>query len=209
MRTICIIACLCSPIGVYAQGLTPEELRAKIDAQTAQTDPFQSMLNDPDPARSLAAVQLMLETGEPRLIDMAIDFGLQSAVPEVKRAAVSAFLQRQPTLQMQLTVPVESVEDFEDYFRAATNGSILPDGTAIYAVNVGPFNADQNCFVNAKEINRCAVEVGPTGLTVRPAESSFNQAISNLIFTPEGDLIGSTSVDKFTGGIPTTLVILE
>jgi hypothetical protein len=174
----------------------------------AQAGPFRDMLNDPDPARSLAAVQLMLDSGQRQLMDIAIDFGLQSAVPEVRRAAVMGLLALRPVLQVRLSVPEDAVEAFETPFRRATGGSVLPDGLALFPVNVGPFDPERNCYVETGT-TRCAVEVGPTGLTVRANHFREDTAISNLVFTPEGMLSGSTAVSGYDGGIPSTLFLAD
>lgn len=207
-RIIYALLFLGYPVSGYAQGLTPEDLKAKIDAQTAQVDPFQAMLNDPDPTRSLLAVQFMLDSGELPLMRMAVDFGLQSAVPEVKRAAIIGFLKARPVLQLQLKAPEDDVANFEDYLRGSTNGSVLPDGSALYSVNIGEFDADKNCFLGTGT-EYCVLEVGPAGVTIRYPTSSSVKTTSNLTFDNDSNLTGSTSVAGYAGGIPTTLTISQ
>jgi len=202
-----IAALLIVGLPTATHALTPEELRAQIDAQTSQSDPFRTLLNDPDPARSAAAVRLMIESGEARLMDMAIDFGLRSPMPQVRRMAVEGFLATRPTLQVRLTVAEADAEAFDTPFRDATGGSVAPDGSAIYSVNVGAFDAEKNCYLRTG-LNECGVEVGPSGLVVRKGRSVYT-AESFLSYSPEGPLIGSTAVRDVDGGVPTTLSLTD
>ncbi|MBJ3763352.1 hypothetical protein ILP92_11405 [Maribius pontilimi] len=196
------------PTITTGQALTPEDLRAQIDAQTAQSDPFMDILNDPDSARSLAAVELMINSGDPRLMQMAIDFGLQSAAPPVRRAAVLGFLHTRPVLQVQVKLPEDRADELREGFRKGTGGSVLANGDAVYSVNVGDFDAENNCFVQkAGRRIACAVEVSPTGLTIS-AYSDYG-AKSILNFNADGHLTGATSIDWVDGSFPTTLSITD
>lgn len=74
-----------------------------VDKRAAAADPFQALLNDPNPIRSMAAMELMIESGVPHLVRTAVDFGLLSALPEIRRAAVFGFLTTRPTLLVTST----------------------------------------------------------------------------------------------------------
>ena len=203
LRILTVFAAL--SIGTISQALTPEELRALVDKRVSGADPFQALLNDPDPTRSLAAVELMLESGEPQLVRMAVDFGLLSAIPEVRRTAVIGYLKTEPTLLLTLDSP-ESDDNFEAaYFRTKTGGTILSDGTAAtFSVNIGMYSEELNCFLwlNSKS---CVVKVGSTGISIR--NGSLYR--SDLFFNEDGTLSGVTTIEQLNGGFLTTLRLTE
>lgn len=43
-----------------------------VDQQMSNLNPYQELLNNPDPARSLAAMKVMLESGDEALVRMAL-----------------------------------------------------------------------------------------------------------------------------------------
>lgn len=203
-RLLPILAAL--SIGTSAVALTPDELKALVDKRAAAFDPIQALLNDPDPVRSMAAMELMIESGEPHLMQSAVDFGLQSAMPEIRRTAVLGFLRSRPTLLLKVDASQGADEKFEEYFRYATSGTVLPNGAATYSVNVGTFDPDQNCFLRTGS-ERCAIDVSPTGLSITKVNESNKNYFtrSNLFFSEDGSLTGATSVANVTGSFPTTL----
>lgn len=206
LRILMILAAL--GVGNAAQALTPEELRAMVDERAANADPFQALLNDPDPVRSLAALELMVESGEPNLMRMAVNFGLQSALPEIRRAAVIGFLKTRPTLQVRLDASGNQDKDFEYRFRAATYGTLLADGTAVFTINVGAFDPEKNCFLYTGR-DYCTVEISPDGLTTTKRGESNDYIRSNLSFSEDGTLTGASTIYDVKGGFPTTLRITE
>ena len=203
LRILTVLAAL--SIGTTSQALTPEELRALVDERISDADPFHVLLNDPDPTRSLAAVELMLESGEPQLVRMAVDFGLLSAIPEVRRTAVIGYLKTEPTLLLTLDSP-ESDENFgPETFRRKTGGTILSDSTAAaFRVNIGMYSEELNCFLWLKS-EYCAVRIGLTGISL--AYRSNYRSI--LFFNEDGTLSGVTTIETLKGGFPTTLRLTE
>ena len=206
LRILTVLAAL--SIGTTSQALTPEELRALVDERISAADPFLELLNDPDPRRSLAAMELMLESGEPSLVRTAIDFGLLSAVPEVKRAAVIGVLKTRPTLLLKLE-PSERPENFETNFREATDGTVLADGTATFKLNVGEFNKEGNCFL-LTGTKRCAIEIIPTGITIHQHGFYSSDRVRSTLFFGEDEILsGETSVDDVQGSFPTIVQLIE
>jgi len=192
-----------------AQEITPDQLREMIDARASKASPVMEMLNDPDPIRSLAAVEVMIESGDPKLAQMAIDFGLMSAAPEVRRAAFIGFLGQRPTLLLNLTVPEDADEDFAGRFVSSTNGAILGTDRATYSVNVGLFSEEWNCYL-LTGTDHCAVELGPTGISIYKRGNNSQRFIRTILeFGDPGQLTGTSRVNDVAGGFPTTLSIVD
>ena len=206
-RIFCFLAIIL-PSVASAQGLTPEALRAQLDERAGAANAFQSMLNDPDPARSRAAMELMIQSKEPDLVRQAIDFGLLAADPDVRRFAFEAFMNQRPTLLIRLVMPEGASEKFPGNFRNVTEGTVLDDGTASYALNIGPFNEEKNCYLETERA-WCAAVLTPDGASfVTRNHNHQGRAItSNLIFQEDGTLAGSSTVWDVPGGFPTTLQI--
>lgn len=189
-----------------AHSLTPEELRAKLDERASEVISFQTLLNDPDPVRSRAAMELMIESGNPALIRTAVEFGLQSAVAETRLSAFRAFLNTRPTLLINLDIAKAEDESFESRFKESTGGSVLGGSIATYAINIGSFDAEKNCYVRSRQEKHCAIQIAPNGISAQKANSNF-WTVSYLVLQEDGTLSGSTNVGRVDGGFPTTVRI--
>ena len=97
-----------------AQTLTPEEISALVDKRMKELNPYQNLLNDPDPDRSLAAMQIMMESGDPDLTRMALEFGLLSPNPSVKRIAFEAWLSTGPSCHSGSMAPTSKTKLFQE-----------------------------------------------------------------------------------------------
>lgn len=119
--------------GATAQSLTPEQLQAMIDQRVNQQNPYQTLLADPDPERSLAAMQIMLESGDKNLIRLGLQFGLLSPNPQVRRIAVEAYIATSPVLTLRLDGTNVKDRDYAQMGLCCTNQlmaevPLSPDG---------------------------------------------------------------------------------
>lgn len=208
MKLFAALLFACLPSFAMSQGLTPEQLRAQLDERSSSNSAFRDMLNDPDPARSRAAMELMIESNEPQLVRLAIDHGLLSATPEVRAYALRAFLDTRPTLLVQVTLPDDVPEKFEGHFRHVTDGTILSNGTATYRLNVGMFHAEKNCYLETGH-DWCGIAITPDGvaMSTRAHGNSGRWTYTNLTFQDSGQLAGSTTVWDVPGGFTTSLTL--
>lgn len=186
-----------------AQTLTVEELRAQIDKRLTTLDPYQELLADPDPARSLAAMEIMLESGDKVLMDMAIDFGLLSNSPVVRRMAFEAHLATGPSITLRLDGSVTDKPGFDNLMRGAWRGSV--DGARIASTTwkVGAFDDNQGCYL-FHGYNACFIKISADGVTI--TGSNLSAQLKN---DGSGQLSGIASLNGIPEPIPVTVDIVD
>lgn len=158
----CILAAI--PFAAPAQTMTVEELRALVDERVAGVDGYRALLDDPDPARSMAAMEIMLGSDDLALKRMALDQGLYSPNPVVRRMALEAFFNSGPTLAV--TFDATAVEGDLAPVLNRLNGSLGPDGKGFAAYQVGPFDAEKGCWL-VGDSQYCLASLSDTSLSVR------------------------------------------
>ena len=92
-----------------SQNLSAEDISSLIDQRLAITNPYQDLLNDPDPMRSLAAVEIMIGSQDASLARLAIQYGLESGRPEVRQlAAASAYENWNNLSELDLDIQIQA-----------------------------------------------------------------------------------------------------
>ncbi len=189
--------------GAGAQALTPEELRALIDQRVEGLDPYQALLNDPDPARSRAAVRIMMETGDPDLVQMAREFGLASPNPEVRRIALEAFLATGPVLSVRFDGAGLEETYFAGDARSHLGASLDPDLGAYWTAQVGAFDPAQRCFVEAGR-ETCFVTVGFDGVRFDGPQYAARGTLDGT-----GSIAGHATMSRVAQAIPFVIQLVD
>lgn len=189
---------------VHAQSLTPEQLEALVDERVAAQNPFEELLNDPDPARSLAAMEIMLESGDPDLVRMALEFGLLSTNPTVKRTAVEAFLKTRPVLSLRFD---GSAIEEDRYFKTRMTGkdaTLTTEGVGYWRMQVGEWNPDNRCYMlmSGKD---CFVTVNSDGIILQ----NEGYMTGRLVIGDAGSLEGSATLYQVSTPVPVTVRLLD
>lgn len=202
-----LIAALLSVGAASAQSLSPEDITRMLDEQAAQPNPYATLLNDPDPTRSLGAMRIMIESGDPVLMEMALEFGLLSADENVQRFAVEQFLYQKPIL----AVTFDGTDGSElGYLRnlavTGMGGTIDPNGMAYGRWRVGDYSDQGDCWLWDGGRN-CAIVSRPEGFFIdgRMANVSFN---GRLAVSDDGRLEGTMNIDR-VGTIPVSIRLLD
>lgn len=168
-----------------AQTLTPAEIMAKVNEKTASANEYQALLNDPDPSRSMAAMEVMLESGDPKLQRMALDYGLFSPNKLVQYAALKAFFQSRPVLR--LYIDGSGVKD-QTYFVSSIgslSGTVDQNKRGFATMKVGEFDPEESCYKHNKS-SRCFIRISETEVAVNPWSNNWVQ----LTLNDQGELIG-------------------
>lgn len=182
---------LISGAGASAQSLSVEEIRAKVDQSLRDLGSYQELLADPDPARSSAAMKVMLELGDAELQRIALDYGLYSPNPAVRRKALEGFFASEPRIEVFVGAGrLHTSGNQDNYLRAFSQygGSVDAELTGYFTWKLGKFDADQKCTLDS-EGKECAVRVTDSGVSLRPWGEW-------LLLAPneEGNLTGTVSV---------------
>ncbi len=186
-----------------AQTLTPEEISALVDKRMKELNPYQNLLNDPDPDRSLAAMQIMMESGDPDLTRMALEFGLLSPNPSVKRIAFEAWLSTGPVMSFRFDGTNVKDSTFTRRVRGSWNGT-LDDRTGYWRIQVGQRIKESGCYANTYHQDRCFITVNSDGVFLTP--SDFN---ARGTLTDDGRLEGAGSMHNVDEPVPFSVQLID
>ncbi|MCL4674511.1 MAG: hypothetical protein KJZ59_00380 [Pararhodobacter sp.] len=192
---IFLFVALCGT-GVLAQTQTVEQLRQQIDARVNALNPYQELLADPDPDRSLAAMEIMLASGDPVLMNMALEFGFLSNNPKVREMALTGFLTTGPSLTLEFDLSVTESEYVRRILLGVWQGA-AGDNQRVYATwRVGPYNPATMCYEFHGYEGQCFLRITAAGVAVSGSDLS-----GQLTNDGSGQLVGSVSI----GGRPTAI----
>lgn len=183
-----------------AQSLTPEDIARMVEEQASASSPYLALLNDPASGRS--AMKIMLESGDQNLQKIALEAGLLSAEPSMRRDALEYYLKSQPR------------------FRIIFDGSVTKDGNYLYYMNnlgavvdannqgfislrSGEYDAENDCFFRT-ESQSCLFRIQREGVFV--FASNFNGRLS---ISDDGDLIGEARFHGIEELIPIAIRFLD
>jgi hypothetical protein len=168
-----------------AQTLSPADILGQVEQKTQVTDGYRDLLNDPDPSRSMAAMEVMLESGDTKLQRMALEYGLYSPNPQVRYIALASFFESQPVLRMQMDG--SKVKD-QDYFKSSVQdlaGTVDSAKVGFIALKVGDFDPERSCYQH-QENNGCFVRISETEVSLNP----WNNAWFTVQLDDQGQLVG-------------------
>ncbi|MDJ1007376.1 MAG: hypothetical protein QNJ13_06070 [Paracoccaceae bacterium] len=198
LAALCLVA---TPLA--AQSLTPEELRALVDERVNAQNPFAELLNDPDPARSLAAMEIMLESGDRDLTRMALEFGLLSTNPTVRRTAVEAFLKSKPVLSLRFDGAAANERYFTQRMTGA-NATITAERIGFWRMQVGDYNPERGCYMLASGKD-CFVTVNSDGIILQNEGWMTGRVVPGAT----GALEGSATLYQVPEPVPLTVKLLD
>lgn len=168
-----------------AQALSPAEIKAKVDEKAGSSNEYQALLNDPDPGRSMAAMEVMLESGDSKLQRIALDYGLFSPNRLVQYAALKAYFESRPVLR--LYIDGAEVKD-QDYFARSIgelSGTVDQNKRGFATMKVGEFDPKESCYRHNNN-NSCFIRISETEVAINPWRNKWVQFTLN----DQGELIG-------------------
>lgn len=141
---------------------TAEELLQQIEERVAAQNPYQALLNDPDPQRSLAAMEVMLESGDDKLSQMAIEFGLQSPNLQVQDIALRGVLSGKPALTMRLDGTQIESAGFQGSIQQWLSGNVNNEKIGFAPIQVGDWVEETNCYA-VPNTSTCLITMSADG----------------------------------------------
>ena len=152
-----------------AQAMTLEEFAAKVDQRAGTLAGFQAYLTDPDQQRAMSALQIMLESGDPTLVQMALSVGVYSVDPNIRQTALKAFLAGAPSLDLFLdggaTFDDKDMESYNALLRGY-NGAVGADKRASLSLRVGEWSDEKGCYLNLDTPQNCLLRVNATTVSL-------------------------------------------
>ena len=190
------------PTLANTQSLTPEEIAAMVDQKLSDLNPYQELLNNSDPARSLAAMQIMLDSHDADLTRMALDYGLLSPNPTVQRTAFEGLLGTKPILSIRFDA--SEVDDgwLESRMRE-WNGSLDTDRIGYWRIGVGEYSDTDKCFLEPSR-NDCFITVNADGIFLTPRNMNARASISEA-----GMIEGEATLHQVSSPVPFSIRLLD
>lgn len=188
---------------VCAQATTAADIAAMVDEKMSGIDEYAALLSDPDPERALAAMQIMIGLDDPQISRMALQHGLTSTSPAVRKAALTGFFDGGPNIGIYLDGSKLEQNDFPIYVTRA-GGSV--DGNAIgyLTYKVGPYDAENSCYDYIPNPAYCLIKVTEDSVSVQ-----LWGKWSSMRLNADGVLEGAVHVDRLMPAAPATLPVRQ
>lgn len=186
-----VAALLLAMGAAQAQSISVEDLRAQVDERVGEMNGYQELLSDPNPARAIAAMEIMMGSGDATLQRMAVEFGIFSTNPSVRAAALKAYLDAKPTLTVFVTLGEAFEEDQRSWVQGQINrlGGTAGDGQeGFLSIPVGAYDAAQSCYTYASDERECLMRVSDQVASIR-----LLRIWSALSMNEAGELVGAAS----------------
>jgi len=196
-RYLLIFALLCAPSEVLTQSLSVEDLKAQIDAEISKVNPYAELLNDPDPRRAQAAMKIMLETGDPVLVNLALEFGLYSPDQSVRLQALRGHLNTFPRMDMFIDGSKADPTVFAEAARKRFSSSVNSSGVATWTPQILSYSEENNCYARSNNGKVCFLQI--RNETIRMTLGGTSDLWYQLTLTDEGTLEGVIDVESATG----------
>lgn len=184
-----------------AQNLSAGDIEKLIDEQMQNLNPYQAILNDADPDRALAGMQIMLERGDETLQRMALEYGLLSPNPTVRRVALEGFLKRGPILSIRFDGSQIDDNGFRKWLPDRWNGVVDTDGVGYWRVPIDGYSDEASCFTSERA---CAITVNSDGVFFTPNRMNGRAELSE-----DGRLIGSAGLYGVGVPVPFTVQLID
>lgn len=203
MCRICTALLLSLAASASAQNLSVEEINKLIDEQVSNLNPYQAILNGPDPERALAGMQIMLQQGDETLRRMALEYGLLSPNPTVQRIALEGFLGSNPVLSIRFDgSQLDDEAGFRRWIPDVWNGTVDNDMIGYWRIRVNGFNKEEGCYLDRN--NSCFITVNSDGVFFTPARMNGRAET-----TDEGTLAGSAGLYGVAEPVPFSVQLLD
>jgi len=151
------------PVACSAQSISIEDLQKQIDEEMTKGNPYGDLLNEPDPKRALAAMKVMMASGDPELVKIAADYGLYSANSAVRAEALKALLATKPRIDVYFSES-GAQGDFKramaDLFKSEPNAQGIVATTLV----VGDYDASEDCYGLGRK--DCALQIRPEAIRI-------------------------------------------
>jgi hypothetical protein len=174
-------ACLMLAASDGSAQVSLDEIEEAVGGRLGDYERVEQLLGHPDRNRAMAAMELLLASGDPTYVRMAREFGLYSSDPNVRQLALRAVLDAGGAFRLVIDPPSENSTDTR---RAASafGGSVSDEGRVSipFQVKSGGFNQTESCWSDMR--GSCTLRA--TGSTVHL--TSWRQ--SNVTLTGEFSL---------------------
>ncbi|SEN80960.1 hypothetical protein SAMN04488077_1329 [Roseovarius tolerans] len=149
LRPTILAACAALALPAFAQ-VSLDEIDAAADAMDTEMEEFRKRLNDPDPDRALAVLQLLISKGDADQRRMAVRHGLQSTDRAIRATTLRAIFDAEPTLRVVVD-PID--EEPTVHFANEVNrlgGVIDAEGAGSITFKVNGYKEEEACWTYSR-----------------------------------------------------------
>jgi hypothetical protein len=177
----------------WADSSPLDQITAAINGQQSELEKLDALLRDPDRNRRIAAITMLLKSGNPLYVQRAREAGLASSDVEMQAAALGAIMDSGGPFK--LVVDISGTEDDQDGIKSWMGSEGNWDdaiGKAIFVFRLGEFDKKNGCW-KRPGINACGVTIVGSNIIFQwpPATASFQLSgegsLEGLLRNTNGD----------------------
>lgn len=177
------------------------EIKEKLGQRASELEEVDQMLANPDKNQRIAAMELLLASGNPVFVNRAKEAGLFSSDPEMRNAALKAIFDSGGPFRIVFDFSGKSDEDhgIKDW-----SGDVIwnPDtklGRLVFTVQ--PYNKEKQCWESSGR--NCAIYLTGTTVSLR----DWRYASGSLELDNSGRLVGTFRATGSSANVPVTAYI--
>ena len=188
-RVLTILALLALALPAAGQ-VTLDELDAAADQTDTAMDEFRARLNDPDPDRALAVLQLLVTKGDANQRRLAIRHGLQSTDRAIQATTLRAILDSGPVLRAVFDpVSAEPTVHFGRTINGA-GGVLDATGSGSVTFRITGFDEAEDCWTHT-QWNTCLLRMRGDEISLL-----FGSSWGTYRLNGSGQLVGEQAVEQ-------------
>jgi hypothetical protein len=173
-------------VGAHAQ-ISLDDIEASIGGRIGELERVEQLLSHPEPNRRIAAMELLLKSGDPAFVRKAREFGLFSDDHQLRQAAVRAIFDAGGAFRIETEAPRDGSTSLGDVMRMY-GGAVDNEGRgSIPFILSGDFDSKKVCWLRTTtRDDQCALR--PTGESIHLAD--WNYTTGEFKLDDEGNLSG-------------------
>lgn len=176
---------------VQAQRLSLADLSAAVESDAAELAGFRSALADPDPNRALAAMRILMASGEPLLVNLALEAGLSALDGVMRKSAFEAYIASRPTLLAHAEIEGDFGEKFRGWIERL-GGSAASETTGTLTLAIGPWDDASRCYLGPRQT--CQARIADGQLSYATDYGTVGLALG------EGGILSGSVSHSLSGG---------
>lgn len=187
-----------------AQSLSVADLQAQIDAELSKGEEYAVLLNDPDPARAVKAMELMLDSGDEVLVKAALDYGIFSPDKNVRNLAIKAYLDTSPRLEVQFDGKRADRDDLISIMAKLYALAPNEEGFMTTSFDIKGYNNDDNCYFSQLKVSysTCLLRIIGETIQYRSSDGKWYE----MAFLDSGELT-TQSTQAYNSSAEVTVTI--
>jgi len=199
MKYILTISFTCFAIAgsLNAQGLSLDDLEARASEAPDEMSRLRDILSNPDPDAALRALSIVMAEGSLEQQRIALEVGISSTSPGIRRTALEAYLNTKPAVTFSFdgsAIEGGYATNFVTYFKQT--GSVTAERLGQYTYTVGDYLEQQKCWSWANWPEACMFTVTDENVTFY-----LRNVPGAAVLSPDGIARGNVMIPS-AGSVP-------